>query len=155
MSFNGCPGSRAIDFGRTERNPVETTGKIESELRQWPVQLHLISPSASYFTGADVLLAADCVAYSYGDFHRDLLKGKALGIACPKLDEGQDSYIEKIRAWIDEAKINTLTVAVMQVPCCSGLLRIVQQAMEKATRKVPVKYIVLTLKGEILQEEWI
>ena len=155
MNINGCPGSRAVDFGREERNAGTATGKIESELRQWPVQMHLISPTAPYFTGADVLLAADCVAYSYGDFHRDLLKGKTLGIACPKLDANQQIYVEKIRAWIDEAKINTLTVAIMQVPCCSGLIRTVQLALEKATRKVPVKCIVLSMKGEILQEEWI
>jgi len=155
MNINGCPGSRAIDFGRQERNPIETTGKIESELRQWPVQMHLISPAAPYFTGADVLLAADCVAYSYGDFHRDLLKGKALGVACPKLDANQQIYVEKIRSWIDEAKINTLTVAIMQVPCCMGLLQTVKLALEKASRKVPVKCIVLSMQGEILQEEWI
>ncbi len=155
MSLNGCPGSRSIDFGKQEKKQSDDLGKIASELRQWPVQMHLIAPTASYFTGADVLLAADCVAFSYGDFHRDLLKGKSLGVACPKLDSNQEIYIEKIRSWIDDAKINTLTVAIMQVPCCRGLLQIVNQATQKASRKVPVKCIVLGLQGEILQEDWI
>ena len=87
----------------------EAAGKIESELRQWPVQLHLISPHASYYKNADVLLTADCVAYALGDYHRKYLKGKGLAIACPKLDEEQEARWTKIRAWIDEAKINTLT----------------------------------------------
>lgn len=155
MSMKGCPGSRAIDFGKTEQKQSDDPGKILSELKQWPVQMHLIAPTASYFTGADVLLAADCVAFSYGDFHRDFLKGKSLGVACPKLDSNQEVYIEKIRSWIDDAKINTLTVAIMQVPCCRGLLQIVNQALQKAVRKVPVKCVVLGLQGEILQEEWI
>lgn len=155
MNFNGCPGSRAIDFGRQERCSSEPTGKIVSELRQWPVQMHLISPTASYFEGADVLLAADCAAFSYGDFHRDLLKGKSLGVACPKLDANQQVYVEKIRSWIDDAKINTLTVAIMQVPCCRGLLQTVNLALEKTNRKIPVKCIVISVQGEILQEEWI
>jgi predicted transcriptional regulator len=102
-----------------------------------------------------VLLSADCVAYAAGDFHRDYLKGKALAIACPKLDEGQEVYVEKIRALIDEAEINTLTVMIMQVPCCSGLLHLAQQAAASASRKVPVKCIVVGLQGNVLREEWV
>ena len=119
------------------------------------MQLHLISPTAPYYQGADVLLAADCVAYSLGDFHSKFLKGRALAIACPKLDEGQETYIEKIRAWIDDARINTLTVVIMQVPCCRGLLGLAQEAAKQAKRKVPIKYVVVGLQGDILQEEWV
>lgn len=119
------------------------------------IQLHLISPKAPYYQGADVLLTADCVAYALGDYHRQYLKGKGLAIACPKLDEGQDIYVQKIKAWIDEAKINTLTVMIMQVPCCMGLLSLAQEAAQNATRKVPIKYLVVGLQGEILQEEWV
>jgi hypothetical protein len=155
-AFQGCPGSRMMDFSQKKVSEgEEPTGKIESQLRQWPIQLHLISPLAPYYRGADVLLTADCVAYALGDYHRQYLKGKSLAIACPKLDEGQDIYVDKIKAWIDEAKINTLTVMIMQVPCCMGLLNLAQEAAAKATRKVPVKYLVVGLQGEILQEEWL
>jgi len=130
------------------------SGAVQSELRQWPLQLHLVSPEAPYYQGADVLLAADCVAYALGDFHRRFLKGKSLAIACPKLDEGQDEYVAKITALIDDAKINTLTVLIMQVPCCRGLLALAQNASSKAKRKVPVKYAVVSLQGDILEENW-
>ena len=153
--IEGCPGSRTMDFNKTDKeNTGPAVGKINSQLTQWPIQMHLINPSAPYYQGADVLLTADCVAYALGDFHRDYLKDKSIAIACPKLDQGQDVYLEKIKAWIDEAKINTLTVLIMQVPCCGGLLNLAQQAAEGATRKVPIKYVVVGVQGEILQEEW-
>lgn len=155
-AFHGCPGSKMMDFSQKKvQETEEPTGKIESQLRQWPIQLHLISPTAPYYQGADVVLTADCVAYALGDYHGQYLKGKSLAIACPKLDEGQDIYVQKIKAWIDEAKINTLTVMIMQVPCCMGLLSLAQEAAQKATRKVPVKYLVVGLQGEILREEWV
>jgi hypothetical protein len=102
-----------------------------------------------------VVLSADCVAYAYGDFHKDWLKGKALAIACPKLDEGQEIYSEKITALIDNAKINTLTVLTMEVPCCRGLLAMAQEAAKKAARKIPVKSVVISLDGAKLSEEWV
>jgi hypothetical protein len=134
--------------------PAEATGKVKSQLRQWPIQLHLISPTAPYYQGADVLLTADCVGYALGSFHPDFLKGKSLAIACPKLDEGQDTYLKKIKSWFEDAKINTLTVLIMQVPCCMGLLNLAKQAAEEAKRKVPIKYVVVGLQGNILQEGW-
>jgi hypothetical protein len=144
-----------MDFReKGEPTKEEATGKIQSQLRQWPIQLHLISPTAAYYQGADVLLTADCVGYALGGFHPDFLKGKSIAIACPKLDEGQDVYQEKIKSWIDDAKINTLTVMIMQVPCCMGLLNLAQQAAKSAKRKVPVKYVVVGIQGEILKEEW-
>jgi len=152
--IEGCPGSRMMDL-RDEEEKTETTGNIESQLRQWPIQMHLISPMAPYFQGADVLLVADCVAYALGGFHSEHLKGKSIGIACPKLDTGQESYVEKVSALIDEAKINTLTVMIMQVPCCRGLLSVAQAALRKSSRKVPLKVMVVGVTGEILQEEWV
>ena len=153
--FEGCPGSRMMDFKKTdEANTGPEVGKIKSQLTQWPIQMHLINPTAPYYQGADVLLTADCVAYALGDFHRDYLKDKSIAIACPKLDQGQDVYLEKIKAWIDEAKINTLTVLIMQVPCCMGLLNLARQAADGAKRKVPIKFVVVGVQGEILQEEW-
>ena len=153
--FEGCPGSRMMDFKKTdEANTGPEVGRIKSQLTQWPIQMHLINPTAPYYQGADVLLTADCVAYALGDFHRDYLKDKSIAIACPKLDQGQDVYLEKIKAWIDEAKINTLTVLIMQVPCCMGLLNLARQAADDAKRKVPIKFVVVGVQGEILQEEW-
>jgi hypothetical protein len=153
--FEGCPGSRMMNFKNTDENTTgPAVGKIKSQLTQWPIQMHLINPSAPYYQGADVLLTADCVAYALGDFHREYLTDKSIAIACPKLDQGQDIYLEKIKSWIDDAKINTLTVLIMQVPCCGGLLNLAQQAAEGATRKVPIKYVVVGVQGEILQEEW-
>jgi ferredoxin len=129
--------------------------EICSQLRQWPIQLHLISPTAPYYQGKDVLLVADCVAYALGNFHQAYLKGKSIAIACPKLDGSQDIYIEKIRSWFDDAKINTLSVMIMQVPCCRGLLEIARKALNQAKRKVPIKEIVVGIKGEILSQEWV
>jgi hypothetical protein len=152
-TFEGCPGSRMMTFRKdVEEVTGEATGK--SELRQWPIQMHLISPTAPYYQGADVLLTADCVGYALGSFHPDFLKGKSLAIACPKLDEGQDTYLEKIKSWFEDAKINTLTVLIMQVPCCLGLLNLAKRAAQEAKRNVPIKYVVVGLQGDILQEGW-
>lgn len=151
-SHSGCPGSKIVDFrDGVSSSASKADEKSGSELRQWPVQLHLISPSAPYYKGADVVLSADCVAYSLGNFHSAYLKGRSLAIACPKLDSGQDNYKEKIKALIDEAKINTLTVMTMQVPCCSGLLNLAKAALSESKRKIPLKSIVVSLRGEILE----
>lgn len=152
---SGCPGAKAMTFS-TAGESVETAGeKRRSELTQWPVQLHLIPPMAPHFQGRDFLLSADCVAYSVGDFHRDFLKGKALTIACPKLDDGQGVYLDKLVALIDTSKINTLTVMTMEVPCCGGLVNLARQAAAAASRKIPIKSIVISIQGEILSEEWV
>lgn len=153
--FEGCPSSRMVDLREKDAEGDVSSVKIKSQLRQWPIQMHLISPTAPYFQGADVSLVADCVAYAFGNFHNEYLKGKSLGIACPKLDSSQEVYVEKIRSWIEDARINTLTILIMQVPCCSGLLRLAEQAAQSASRKVPIKYIVVSLQGEILKEEWV
>ncbi len=155
-AFGGCPGSQTLDFKeKDDKTTEETIGAIDSQLRQWPIQLHLVSPTAPYYKEADVLLAADCVAYALGDFHRQFLKGKSLAIACPKLDAGQDIYLQKLKAWFEDAKINTLTVMIMQVPCCTGLLHLAQQALQASQRKAPIKNLVVGVQGEILQEEWV
>lgn len=154
IGMNGCPGSRMQDF-REKESKGDESGKRASELRQWPIQLHLVSPMAPYYQKADVLLSADCVAYTVGDFHKDYLKGKSIAIACPKLDEGQDEYVENIKSLIDDAKINTLTVMTMQVPCCQGLVAMAEQALQQAKRKIPIKSIVVSLQGDVLSEEWV
>ena len=130
-------------------------GGQPSALRQWPVQLHLVNPQAPYFRKADVLLAADCVAFAMGDFHSNHLAGKGLAIACPKLDQNKQAYVDKLTSMINDATINTLTVMVMEVPCCSGLLQMARQASANARRKVPVKAIHVSLHGEVISEEWL
>ena len=125
-----------------------------SALSHWPVQMHLINPAASYFYGTDLLLASDCSAFTAGNFHSKFLKGKTLAIACPKLDSGIDVYISKVKSLIEDAKINTLTVLMMEVPCCGGLLQIVHHATKDANRKIPVKMMIMNIRGEIIKEEW-
>ena len=154
-NVSGCPGAAMQDFRKKDEQQAEATGTRPSELRQWPIQLHLVSPMAPYYQKADVLLSADCVAYTAGDFHKDYLKGKSIAIACPKLDEGQEVYAEKIQSLIDDAKINTLMVMTMQVPCCAGLVATAQQAAQNAKRKIPIKSIVISLQGDVLSEEWV
>jgi ferredoxin len=134
----GCPGSKERIIERPGL-ATETISEQPSELRQWPIQMHLINPAASYFRGADLLLAADCVAYAAGGFHGKYLKGKSLAIACPKLDHGTEIYIEKLTGLIDNARVNTITVMLMEVPCCGGLLQMLKLSQSKASRKVPVK----------------
>jgi hypothetical protein len=95
---------------------------------------------------------ADCVAYTLGDFHKDHLRGHRLAITCPKLDSGQDVYREKLTALVDEAEINSLTVMIMQVPCCSGLLRLAKSAVDQASREIPIQFKVVGVRGEILQK---
>ena len=151
----GCPGGRTMDL-RGAAAAEEGEGRAAvSRLRQWPVQLHLVSPSAPYFEKADLVVAADCAAYAYGNFHEDFIKGKALVIACPKLDDGLEVYQEKLQALIEDAKVNTVTVVQMEVPCCGGLLALVKRAAELAGRKVPVKRVVIGIQGGVKSEDWV
>ncbi len=151
----GCPGSQTMDFSEEDAQ-AEETGARQSQLKQWPIQLHLVSPEAPYFQEKDILLVADCVPFALADFHKDYLKGKSLAIGCPKLDSEQKIYVDKIAALIDDAKINTLTVMIMKVPCCMGLTHIAKSGADKATRKIPIKQVVVDVAGgQILSEDWI
>lgn len=150
----GCPGSRSMDLRESSGGEEGENPAAASQLRQWPIQLHLASPMAPYFQKADVVVAADCTAFAYGNFHNDFMKGKAIVIACPKLDDGQEIYLEKVQALIEDAKINTLTVVTMEVPCCGGLLAMVKQAAAAAGRKVPIKSVVIGIQGGIKSEDW-
>ena len=152
----GCPGSRTMVIEKPEDKGSSLASTNQpSELRQWPVQMHLVNPNAPYFRNADLLLAADCVAFSMGGFHSNHLKGKALAIACPKLDHGTEAYVDKLTAMIDISKVNTITVMMMEVPCCGGLLQMVKSALANAERKVPVKQMIVGISGEVLEEEWV
>ena len=157
-SGSGCPGAQARDFRidqqKVEAAAVAVASPAASELRQWPIQLHLLNPQAGYFQNADVLLAADCAAFSMGNFHSRFLKGKTLAIACPKLDSNKESYIQKLSSMISDARVNSITVLMMEVPCCGGLLHMAQTARTNAGRNVPIKRAILSIQGEILEEDW-
>ena len=153
--MGGCPGSQTREIHHDPQTAQTAGSSQKSELRQWPVQFHLVNPAAGYFQGADLLLAADCSAYTLGNFHSDYLKGKSLIIACPKLDSGQEGYLQKLVQLIEHAKVNTIHVLIMEVPCCGGLMRLVNQATKMATRKVPVKVTVISIGGEVMSENWV
>ncbi len=122
---------------------------VPSELMQWPVQLRLISPSAPYLQNADLLIAADCTAFAYGDFHRDFIKGKVTVIACPKLDDNQYNT-DKIAQILTESTIKSITVVRMEVPCCGGMIQAVKGAMLKAQCIVPYSEVTISSDGRIL-----
>lgn len=145
----GCPSARVLSFDDEEaRTDAEETKKpTPTALRQWPVQLHLVPPFAPYLQGADLLISADCVSFAYADFHMDLLKGKALVIACPKLDD-TSNYVDKLSSIISEAGVKSVTVAIMEVPCCYGLKSMVNEAISRSGKNIPVETAVFSIRGE-------
>ena len=152
LAGGGCPGSRPQMHQPAVPTPTADCDGGSSQLRHWPVQLHLVPPTAPFFQGQDVLLAADCVAFAVGDFHRRFLAGSSLAIACPKLDSNQEIYLQKLVTMIDEAEIRSLRVMVMEVPCCGGLLRLAEEAARRARRDIPVECLVVGTQGHILGE---
>ncbi|MEW5816150.1 MAG: 4Fe-4S binding protein [Spirochaetota bacterium] len=128
---------------------------LSSNLTNWPVQMHLINPRSEYFKNSDFLLAADCTAFVSPNFNSRFLKNKTLGIACPELDSDSGIYTEKIKALIDDAEINTLTVLIMTAPCCQGLLTMAKQSIAEAKRKIPLKCVVLDKLGNVVEDKWV
>ncbi len=165
-AFGACPGSMARSFpagasaqpggaqaparAAAPAGSPAHAGGLASRLEQWPVQLHLINPRAPYFRGADILVAADCTAFACGAFHQALLAGRRLVIACPKLDSGKEIYVDKIRALAEESGAASITVAIMDVPCCGGLKRIVDEAMAASSVATPVHTVVVSSQGGAL-----
>lgn len=145
--FSGCPGMKMMNFDKPAN--ADATGDVSSQLTQWPVQLKLVSPAAPYFAGADIMLVADCVAFAMGNFHEKLLKGKAIAIACPKLDD-RAGYVEKLADILTTAKPKSLTVVHMEVPCCSGLGMMAQAAIELAGSDLQIQDITISLRGEVI-----
>ncbi len=142
-----CPGSKIIDLRSKEPKVDKTKVNISSELSQWPVQLRLVPAQAAYFDGADILIAADCVPFTYANFHQDLLKGKILLVGCPKLDD-LSLYKDKLKQIFIDNNIKTVTYAHMEVPCCFGLLPVIKEALDSAGKKIPLEEITITIKGE-------
>jgi ferredoxin len=161
----GCPGSAVMDFrneqdcevksikesvpeGMKEEKPVP---KSVSQLKQWPVQLMLVPPSAPYLKDADLLIAADCVPFAYPDFHEDFLKEKVLLVGCPKLDDA-DYYKEKITQILKENPVTSVTVIHMEVPCCFGMVNIVKTAIDASGKDIPYSETTISVKGDIKEE---
>jgi NAD-dependent dihydropyrimidine dehydrogenase PreA subunit len=147
----GCPGSMMRDFrAAPKKEGAVSSGPVASELRQWPVQLKLLNPSAPFFKDADIVVSADCAAFSYGDFHRKFLKGKVLVIFCPKLDDDLESYIEKLAAVFKANTVRSVTIVRMEVPCCGGTSQIVEEAVKRSGKNVIMKEYTISLQGEII-----
>ncbi|MCL4417651.1 MAG: 4Fe-4S binding protein [Actinobacteria bacterium] len=169
----GCPGSAVMDL-REEESSEDTrsggsvpknnskTAKIaellgqltskESKLRQWPIQIMLVPPTAPYLKGAELLIAADCVPFAYAGFHEDFLEDKALLIGCPKLDDSE-FYVEKFTEIFKLNDVKSVTVAHMEVPCCFGMLSIVKQAAKDSGKNIPVKAVNIGIRGNIISED--
>ncbi len=146
----GCPGSRVIDMRDKEERPSHSSthkSKSESELRQWPVQLMLLPPSAPYFDEADLLIAADCVPFAYADFHNDFLQGKTLIIGCPKLDD-IEFYQEKLTQIFKLNSVKSITLLHMEVPCCFGLRHAVEEALKESGKEIKLTVKVISVQGE-------
>jgi len=143
-----CPSTRPMQFNKSQATePVAQ--KQKSTLTTWPVQLKLLPPYAPFLKEADLLIAADCVPFAYANFHLDMLKNKVLTVGCPKLDDAS-LYRNKLAEIFRTANIHSVTVVNMEVPCCFGLKRLVEEAMELSGKHIPLSQITISIKGEII-----
>ncbi|MBM3254895.1 MAG: 4Fe-4S ferredoxin [Candidatus Omnitrophica bacterium] len=146
-----CPGSKVIDLKVNTQAPNAASPKeIEPQLKNWPIQLMLVPESAPYFKGAELLIAADCVPFSYPSFHERLLKGKILLVGCPKLDDA-GYYQQKLTGIIKNNDLKSITCVRMEVPCCFGLVKIIQEALRLSGKDIAFKEIIVSIKGELLK----
>ena len=141
-----CPGSLAQNLSRPY-NATASEDTINSQLCQWPVQIKLVAINAPYFSDANLLIAADCTAYAYGDFHRRFIRDHITLVGCPKLDE--EDYSEKLAAIIANNSIKSITVVRMEVPCCGGLQRAAEEALRRSGKQLPLEVITISTHGEI------
>lgn len=142
-----CPGTSSRTMNRGARDASAQTSPVQSCLSQWPVQIKLISPRASCFDGADLLVAADCTAFAYGNFHNDFIKGRVTLIGCPKLDSVD--YAEKLAAVFSENEIKSVTVVRMEVPCCGGIELAVKRALAVSGKRITLKTVTVSTDGNI------
>ena len=145
-----CP-TGALELEEREAEPYKEQPCCNTftQLRQFPIQLRLVNPNASFLKNSDLVLAADCTAFVYSHFHNQFMKNNSIVIACPKLDNSIELYIEKLTEMIDNSLINTLTVIVMEVPCCGGLWQIAQLAQANAKRKIQIKKVIVGVDGKL------
>ena len=145
----GCPGSRAQLLSRAPAQPATPLNQPESQLRQWPVQIKLAPVNAPYFEGANILVAADCTAYAYANFHQKFIRDRIVLVGCPKLDEGD--YTEKLTRIFSENNIKSLTIVRMEVPCCGGLERAAKNALQASGKFIPWQVETISVDGRILE----
>lgn len=142
----GCPGARLMNFAPpAAAAPAGDAGA--SQLRHWPVKLELVPPHAPFLNGANLVVAADCAAIAYANFHRDFLAGNSVVIGCPKLND-VEAYIDRLTAIVQSANLKSITVVRMEVPCCMGLTHAVRQALAASGKKVPFAERVISIRGE-------
>lgn len=144
----GCPGSQSRAIHREETAGAPAGPAVSSQLRQWPVQIKLAPVNAPYFDGAHLLIAADCTAYAYGNFHQDFIRGKVALIGCPKLDEGD--YTEKLTQILRQNDIKSLTIVRMEVPCCGGIQRAATTALQNSGKFIPWQVVTVSTDGRVL-----
>jgi len=147
----GCPGTNAKTISRRPMDSTCTTAStpIQSRLMQWPVQIKLVPVNAPYFDNADLLVAADCTAYAYGNFHNEFIRNRITLIGCPKLDEGD--YAEKLTAIIANNNIKSVTVVRMEVPCCGGIENAVKRALQASGKFIPWRVVTVTTNGKLVE----
>ena len=145
----GCPGSMAKEIKREEKVVKTNMESCESQLRQWPVQIKLVSPNAAYFNGAKLLIAADCTAYAYRNFHSEFIKNRVTLIGCPKLDEGD--YSEKLTEILKYNDIKDVKIVRMEVPCCGGIVKAVEKALKDCGKMIPWQVVTISTNGEIIE----
>jgi len=146
----GCPGAAVRSLERKETKSGSDPVQVESHLSNWPVQLQLLNPHAPYLKNADLLVCADCVPFAYANFHQRFLKGKVMVTFCPKLDQTIEQYNEKLAVIFRDNQINSVSVVQMEVPCCGGTSIVVQRALEKAKKILPIKEYTISISGNIL-----
>jgi len=146
----GCPGMQSKSIRHQEESPAAPAAPISSQLTQWPVQIKLAPIRAPYFQNANLLIAADCAAYAYGNFHNEFMKNKVTLIGCPKLDEGD--YSEKLAEIIRQNDIKSVTIVRMEVPCCGGLTYAAQTALQKSGKFIPWNVVTISTDGRILED---
>lgn len=146
-----CPSMQISQFDMKAGASAGSCEHSHSMLGHWPVQLALVPPTAPYLQGADLVLVADCVPFAYADFHRDFLSGKSVLVACPKLDDAQ-AHLEKLALILRKSTIRSITVVRMEVPCCSGLTSIARRALEPRGKDIPLKEVIIGIRGNNLSE---
>lgn len=144
----GCPGTHSRSINRENDSVKDITVNVTSQLSQWPVQIKLVPISAPYFNGADILIAADCTAYAYGNFHNEFIRNRVTLIGCPKLDEGD--YADKLTEIIKNNDIRSVTVVRMEVPCCGGIENAAKKALQESGKFIPWRVITISADGRVI-----
>jgi NAD-dependent dihydropyrimidine dehydrogenase PreA subunit len=146
----GCPGNMAKTIDRSQKKETNENVNLQSELVNWPIQLQLLNPNASYLKNAELLISADCVPFAYANFHKKFLKKKVLVMFCPKLDKTLDNYVNKLEDIFRNQDIKSVTIVHMEVPCCSGVEMVVQEALRRSEKNVIIKDYTVSILGELV-----